>query len=305
MVMDVDLDQMRSIVVLAEHLHFGRAAAALYISQPALTKQIHKIEETLGGPLFLRKPRQLTLTRAGEVLVERARSLLRDAQVAIDISRSAVRGEAGRLRIGFGLPSLATGLPDLVQRFRRRFPGVQISMHEMSTPPQLEAIGNRTLDVGFVRLPVQTAGISSFPLFSDRLVIVVGSQRHKDSDKGLKSFANEPFILINRSASASLHAHILRTCDAAGFLPRVVQEVGELFTVLNFVRAGVGIALVPNSCRVMNVPRVRFLETQIPLAAWKIGVAFHTDSADDLTLRNFVSLVRQEFDAAGLSVGSG
>jgi len=92
MVMDVELDQMRSIVVLAEHLHFGRAAATLYISQPALTKQIHKIEETLGGPLFLRKPRQLTLTRAGEVLVERARSLLRDAHVAIDISRSAVRG---------------------------------------------------------------------------------------------------------------------------------------------------------------------------------------------------------------------
>jgi len=303
--MDVDLDQMRSIVVLAEHLHFGRAAAALYISQPALTKQIHKIEETLGGPLFLRKPRQLTLTRAGEVLVERARSVLRDAQVAIDISRSAVRGEAGRLRIGFGLPSLATGLPDLVQRFRRRFPGVQISMHEMSTPPQLEAIENRTLDVGFIRLPVQTGGISSFPLFTDRLVIAVGLQRHKDSGKGLKSFVSEPFILVSRSASASLHAHILRTCHAAGFLPRVVQEVGELFTVLNFVRAGAGIALVPNSCRVMNVPRVRFVETQIPVAAWKIGVAFHTDSANDLTLRNFVSLVRQEFDAAGFPVGSG
>src|SRR5215510_7013571 len=127
--MDLDLDQMRSVVVLAEHLHFGRAAAALYVSQPALTKQIHKIESTLGGPLFLRRPRQLTLTRSGEVLVEHARAVLRDAQLAIiDISRRAMRGEAGRLRFGFGLPSLATGLPDHVRRFRRRFHDVQISM---------------------------------------------------------------------------------------------------------------------------------------------------------------------------------
>src|SRR5262245_56785110 len=138
MSLDLDLGQLRSVVVLAEELNFGRAAAKLYVSQPALTKQIHKIERTLGSPLFLRTPRQLTLTRSGKVLIEHSRSVLRDAQLAIDISRSAMRGEAGLLRIGFGLPSLATGLPDLVQRFRQRFPGVQISMREMSTPSQLE-----------------------------------------------------------------------------------------------------------------------------------------------------------------------
>jgi DNA-binding transcriptional LysR family regulator len=295
--MDLDLGQMRSVVVLAEHLHFGRAAAALYVSQPALTKQIHKIEDTLGGPLFVRRPRQLMLTRAGQVLVEQARFLLRDAQFAIDVSRGAIRGEAGLLRIGFGLPSLATGLPDLIQRFRRRFPRVQISMREMSTPPQLEALENGTLDVGFVRLPVPASDISSFVLFSDRLVVAVGHHLAKDSRKGLRSFAREPFVLVSRSASASLHDHIIRTCHAAGFLPKVVQEVSELFTVLNFVRAGAGVALVPMSCKVMNVPRVRYLETGIPAAGWKIGVAFHNSSASDPTVRNFVAAVRGEFQS--------
>src|SRR5215470_8468594 len=128
-----------------------------------------KFEDTLGGPLFVRRPRQLTLTRAGQVLIEHARVLLRDGQLAIDVSRSAMRGEAGLLRIGFGLPSLATGLPDLIQRFRIRFPRIQISMNEMSTPLQLDALGNRTLDVGFVRLPISASEISSFPLFTDRL----------------------------------------------------------------------------------------------------------------------------------------
>jgi len=295
--MDMDLDQMRSVVVLAEHLHFGRAAAALYVSQPALTKQIHKIEDILGGPLFVRRPRQLTLTQAGRVLIEHARVLLRDGQLAIDVSRSAMRGEAGLLRIGFGLPSLATGLPDLIQRFRIRFPRVQISMDEMSTPPQLDALGNRTLDVGFVRLPIPASEISSFPLFTDRLVIAVGPQAVKDSRKGLRSFAREPFVLVTRAASATLHDHIIRTCHAAGFLPKVVQEVSELFTLLNFVRAGAGVALVPSSCKAMNVPRVRYLETGIPVAGWKIGVAFHKSSTSDPIVRNFVSAVRHDFQS--------
>src|SRR5205823_8916184 len=145
-------------------------------------------------------------------------------QLAVDVSRSAMRGEAGLLRIGFGLPSLATGLPDLIQRFRQRFPRVQISMREMSTPPQLKALEDRTLDIGFVRLPIPADEISSFPLFSDRLVIAVGRHAARDSRKGLRSFAREPFVLVARSASASLHDHITRTCHAAGFLPKVVQE---------------------------------------------------------------------------------
>ncbi|UWZ83124.1 LysR family transcriptional regulator [Occallatibacter riparius] len=291
--MELDLEQMRSVVVLAEHRNFGRAAAALFISQPALTKQIRKIEETLGGTLFIRKPRQLTLTRAGEVFVERARALLLDAKNAVDVSRSAIRGEAGLLRIGFGLPSMATGLPDLIQKFRRRFPLVQISLREMSTPPQLTALASGALDVGFVRLPIQDERIRSVPLFGDRLMIVASVHCSKKSGHGLRQFAMQPFIVVSRSASASLHDHVMRTCNAAGFSPQIVQEAAELFTVLNFVRAGAGVALVPNSCRVMNVPEIRFLNTGIASASWKVGIAYHKSRDMDPAIRNFVSMARE------------
>jgi len=295
--MEITLEQMRSVLVLAEYLHFGRAAAALYVSQPALTKQIRRIEEALGGPLFTRKPRNLTLTRAGEVMVEHARSLLRDAQLAVDVSRAAMRGEAGLLRIGFGLSSLAIGLPELVQRFRRRFPNVQISMRELSTPPQLHALRNRELDVGFVRLPVSAPELSSIALFSERLVIAVPRVIADRKGNGLKDFASERFVVVARAASASLHDHIFRTCHAAGFLPRVSQELSELFTVLRFVRAGAGVALVPSSCRIMKVPGIRYLETRISEAHWKLGLAFRTSSGSDPAIRNFISAVRQEFQS--------
>jgi DNA-binding transcriptional LysR family regulator len=295
--MDIDLNEMRSIVTLADYGNFGRAAAALFITQPALTKQVQKIEQTLGGPIFIRRPRQLTLTRAGEVLVDRARSLLLDAKSAVDLSRSAMKGEAGRLRIGFGLSSLAGGLPDLVHHFRRRFPAVQIVMREMSTPPQLEALANGTLDVGFVRLPIQDSRIDSLPLFSDRLVIAT-SRSAKRKGRGLASYAVDPFVLVSRTASASLHDHIIRTCNAAGFSPHVVQEVGELFTVLNFVRAGAGVALVPNSCKVMNVPRTQFLDTGIPSAGWDIGIAHLKICPLDPAIHRFLSAAREKFQNA-------
>jgi DNA-binding transcriptional LysR family regulator len=233
-------------------------------------------------------------------LVQHARSLLRDAQLAIDVSRSAMRGEAGSLRIGFGLSSLAVGLPEIIQEFRNRFPGIHISMRELSTLPQLKELEDRTLDIGLVRLPISVPEISTFPLFSDRLVLAVSRRRVKDLRGGLKSWSGEPFVLVARSASASLHDHILRTCHAAGFLPRIVQEVSELFTVLRFVQAGVGVALVPYSSKVMNVPGVRYLETGTSEVQWKVGVAVHTSSASDPAVRNFVAAVRQQLNAKTL-----
>ena len=133
------------------------------------------------------------------------------------------------------------------------------------------------------------------PSFSDRLVIAVGPHGPKNSRRGLRSFADESFVSVTRTASASLHDHIIGTCHAAGFVPRIVQEVEELFTVLNFVRAGGGVALVPNSCKVMNVPRIKYLDTGVSTAAWKIGIAFHNGAASDPAVSNFVSVVRQKF----------
>ena len=286
---------MRSVVALADHLHFGRAALALHISQPALTKQIRKLEATLGGALFTRRPRQLILSRAGQAFVARARPLLQEAQLAEKHFRNAMLGECGLVRIGFGIASLATGLPDLIQRFRSRFPGVEVAMREMSTPAQLEALENRTLDFGFVRIPVSSEELVVWPLFQDRLVLAVGPHTGKRARGGLASFSHEPFIGVARSASASLYDHVLRTCRAAGFAPRIAQEVSEIFTALNFVRAGAGVALVPRSSRVMHVPSVRYIETGVPAGNWNIGLAFHKSSPPDPVLGRFLSLVRQSY----------
>lgn len=289
--MALELSELRSFLVLADHLHFGEAAAALHLSQPALTKQIHKLETKVEGPLLVRGYRRVSLTPAGEILRHRARGLLREAEMAEEMARLAVHGRAGSLRIGFGIAALAARLPDILTRFRERFPAVQVSMRDMSTPDQIKALEQGDIDVGFVRLPVDRPHLVTVPVLEERLVAAI--PQGMPYRKGLSSLRNEPFVVIARSVSASFVDHLVRTCRAAGFSPRIVQEAGELFTVLNLVRGGVGVSLVPRSANLMHVPNVRLLDTGLDEAKWKIGLVWSKSEQLDPLVHNFIRLVRQ------------
>src|SRR3984893_538622 len=141
--MDVELADLRAVVVLAEALHFGRAADRLHVSQPALSKRIRKLEDRIGGPLLVRRYRDVRLTEAGRLLADRGRQLLRESEAAVALARRAARGEAGRLRIGFGIASILGLLPDALMRFRRSHPGVQLQLRDMSTPDQVEGLDRK------------------------------------------------------------------------------------------------------------------------------------------------------------------
>jgi DNA-binding transcriptional LysR family regulator len=289
--MALELSELRAFLVLANHLHFGQAAAALHVSQPALTKQMQRLETKVAGPLLVRGYRRVTLTPAGEILRDRAQSLLREAEIAEQMTRLAVSGKAGLLRIGFGIASLAAGLPGILTRFRQHFPEVQVTMRDMSTPDQIEALERGDIDVGFVRLPVERTELVTVPVLEETLVAAV--PRGMSYRKGLFGLRNEPFVVISRSDSASFFDHLVQTCRAAGFSPRIVQEVNELFTVLNLVRAGIGVSLVPRSASLMRVPDVRLLDTKLPEAKWRIGVAWRKVDQSDPLVRNFVSIARR------------
>jgi DNA-binding transcriptional LysR family regulator len=289
--MDVELADLTAIVALADALHFGRAAERLYVSQPALSKRIRKLEERIGGPLLVRRYRDVRLTEAGRLLAERGRHLLREAEATVTLSQRAARGEAGLLRIGFGIASLLGLLPGALLRFRRSHPGVELQLRDMSTPEQIEALASREIDVGFVRLVRR--------IMDERLVLALGPQTAWNARAGLRSVAAEPFIIIARARSASFYDHVLDVCGAAGFAPRIVQEAYELFTVLSLVGAGLGVSLVPRSAARMHLPGVRFRGLRQPEAAWNIAVAWHRDAANVPLVQRFVETVRAARAASG------
>src|SRR5579863_10178771 len=200
--MSLELDDLRSFLILSEQLHFRRAAAILHVSQPALSKQIRRLEDRLGGPLLLRRSRGVHLTAAGQILLQHARQIIDDSASAERITRLALKGEAGTLRIGFGIAVLARGLPHLMLRFRKRFPHVDLSVRNMSTSDQTQALSDGKIDVGFVRLPLRTNDIATIPIVKERLMIVLSEHaRHKAKD-GLAVLRDAPFILPCRADSA-------------------------------------------------------------------------------------------------------
>ncbi len=270
---DLDTALFRSFLVLAEERHFGRAAERLNVSQPALSKRLRRLEDLVGGALLIRDYGDVRLTEPGRLLLGRARVLLREADHAIELSREAVRGEAGWLRVGFGVATITRLLPEVLLRFRRAHPRVQIEMRDMSSLAQADALRRGEIDLGFVRQPLADAEIEAVPILRERLVAAVRPRSAWRDRAGLRSLAAEPFVVCSRSVSASYYDHVVALCRAAGFAPRIVTETNDLFSELQLVRAGVGVALVPSAAAAMRVPGVRLKDVGRPGAAWDIALA--------------------------------
>src|SRR5467141_3369517 len=290
--MYMDLHELKSFSVLARELHFRRAAERLCITQPALSKQIRRLEEKVGGGLFARTRRRVTLTETGRVLLPLADKLLKDSEQALTTAKEASNGRAGILRIGFGLAAVSELLPRTILRFSREYPLIKLQMSDMSTPSQLTALLQESLDIGIVRLPIASTELDSFPLIRERLLLAVPeSFRYSHRDR-LSTLRDAPFVLISPSASSTFHNHALSLCRSAGFTPNVVQESGETFTILNFVRAGSGVSLGQSAAARMRVPGVRFHELKMSESEWAIGMAWvRTCEKRDL-IQKFVDTTR-------------
>lgn len=274
--MSLSIDALRSFVVLAEELHFGHAAIRLHVSQPALTKQIKRLEYEIGGRLFERTTGRVLLTPAGDALRDRARVLIKDASALESFAKQAVLGNLERLRIGCGIATIADLLPRAVMAFRKIYPDVSLEMQDLGSQIIVEAVLDGSLDIGFVRMPVSNNRLESTIVLREQMLLAVPADRFPKS-VNLRSLRDEPFVLIARSTSETFQSHALSLCLAAGFTANVVQEAKETFTVLNLVRAGLGVTLVPGTARRMRIPGVRFYPLKSVSASWSIGMIWRRD----------------------------
>ncbi|GGH02468.1 LysR family transcriptional regulator [Silvibacterium dinghuense] len=288
--MSFSLDALRAFTVLAEELHYGRAAIRLHLSQPALTRQIQRLEDEIGGRLFERTTGMVRLSPAGETLLERARALVREGSAFEALAYQAARGEAGSLRVGFGIAAVGAILPTAVLAFRKACPNVLLELRDLGTTRQIEELIQGTLDVGFIRLPSPSAHIEAIPVLEEELLLVAAQPRLASAKIQLRDFRDDPFVLVSRSVSSTYYEHALRLCHTAGFSPQVVQEVNEWFTGLNLVRAGMGVSLAPASTQRMRVPGIRYRSLDDPRAYWRIGIAWRKDRWP--LAERFVEIVR-------------
>lgn len=290
--MNLEFSELDAFVVLARELHFRKASERLFLSQPALTKKIQRLEEKLKGGLFVRSRRRVSLTDAGKKFLPKAAKLLQDAEDALSETQAAMEGRAGSLRIGFGIASVPEILPRTILRFRKLYPDVELQMREMPSDSQVACLIESRLDAGILRMPVANRRLISVPLFSEHLVLATPADAPYRPKAGVKGLRDRGFIFVSSSVSKTFHDRVLSLCLRAGFTPRVVQEANEILTILHLVRAGLGVSLVPKSALRLKVPGVRFHELGWKEPLWRIGIAWNRNSEKLSLISALVEVVK-------------
>lgn len=255
-----DLKALRHFVVLAETLHFGRAAALLHTTQPPLSRQVAALEAELGLRLFARNARHVSLTPAGERFLADVRTLLAGLDQAVVNARAAASGEAGRLAIGFTMAAAYTVVPRYARRFSAAFPRVALALREIVSSDLAARVLEGRVDAA-IMFPVQPqAGLRQAVVFRDKLVLAMprGHRLARRKSIRLRDFANEAFVAAPRDVSPFLRTAIEQQCRAEGFEPDIHMEAQLQQTVLSLVAEGVGVALVPGAMRRLRIPEVTF-----------------------------------------------
>lgn len=253
------LDQISAFVAVAEELHFGRAADRLNMTQPPLSRQIQKLERSVGVTLLNRDNRRVELTDAGRAFLAEARRLLALVETAGDLARRVDQGAVGTLRLGFTAVSAIDVLGPLLRRLSQALPGVDVILHERVTSAQVDGLLRGELDLGLARPPFDSASLDSRVVHREALCAVVPSE-HRLAGLGRPlspdDFANER--VISYSPEQARYFHELTVRFLANAHPRIEQRVQQILTVVLLVAAGRGVALVPASARSLNIDGVAY-----------------------------------------------
>jgi DNA-binding transcriptional LysR family regulator len=246
----MELRHLRYFQAVAENHGFSRGARLLHVSQSAVSEQVADLEREVGVKLLTRERQTIRLTQPGEIFLEQARKVLSAADQAIEMARRSSRGEIGTLSLGFFTGGTGTMVPRIVRHFRRRHPGVRVSIMEMVPSLQSEALLNGTLDVGFTRPldPPFDRHLRSELLYPDPLIAVLPRTHPKAGGPvDLRALAREQFVLVARETSPALFDKIIACCSVAGFSPQIVATAGVWSSAVLLVQAGTGIAILPSN----------------------------------------------------------
>ena len=238
------LRDLEYLVALAETRHFGRAAERCHVSQPTLSAQVRKLEDSLGVALVERRPRKVALTVAGEAVVERARRMLRDAEDIQALGRASQDPLAGQLRVGF-IPTLGPYLlPRIAPRIARALPKLQLMLYEYQTASLLERTVRGELDLAILALPADTKGLVTRSLFAEAFLVAMPEHHRLTAKKRVKAsdLSGEKLLLLEEGHC--LRDQALDVCARAGIEEQDFRAT-SLETLRQMVAAGLGLTLLP------------------------------------------------------------
>jgi DNA-binding transcriptional LysR family regulator len=246
-----DLRHIKAFIAVTDSLHFKKAADSLFITQPALSRLIKGLEEAVGVELLARTTRQVALTEAGRLFLAECRDSLRVLERGVHLAQAASQGDIGHISIAYNDFSINGVLPDIIERFKEKFPTISIELTHMPSHEQHRALQDCSIDAGFMIGPLNMPGIETISCAVEDLLVVL-PLRHRlagRSSLSLKDLKDEKFILGADNSWKAFRNRFLKNCQQAGFSPNIVQEATTSTGIFGLVAANMGISVYTECVR--------------------------------------------------------
>ncbi len=283
-------------MVVAEHLHFGRAAERLRLAQPQISRRIAQLEESLNSQLFERSSRTVKLTDVGEAFLPEAIGVLKAAETARQRAMERARGRHGVLKVSANDAAMIGDATPIIRSFHTRYPEVYLAFQSegMTSLDRLELMNTGKTDIVFTHPPPprQTMDFDAVQIVNDPLIAVLPAS-HRLAALGtidVAELANEPWVIHPRENDPPIYDRIIGLCEASGFTPRVVHETAHMLTRLGMVAGGFGVNLVHSAWRNIPYPGVAYVSIE-PTDYVAVSCFWRRDNTNPLVTK-MVDIVR-------------
>ena len=303
----MEIRQLRAFVAIAESGTFTAGALRVHVTQAAISMQIRQLETEIGARVFVRAPRHVILTEAGEQLLRRARHILREHDAALDEIGELAGAERGRLRIGSASAMVLTEqLPAILKDLRKQHPAAEISVTSGTSEVLVDQILAGEVDIAFVSLPVDVRGIKTERLSEDQLVAIASPHHRLSKQKTISAYtlAGERLILGERGGNT--RRLIDQFFAQAGVTLRVAMELSRQQAIKRMVEEDMGVGIVPLQSVRDEVERGKLIRWWIEGAQinWELGIAQLSNGYDSPIMQKFVALARKDFSGGTATDGT-
>lgn len=258
----IELRHLEYFLVLADTLHYRKAAQKLFISQSALSQQIQRLEVIVGQKLFIRNNRKVSLSDSGKLFRQEAAIIVQQVERSMERWQLAVEGIRGLIRIGFVGSAMQHYLPPILKQFSKTHPKIKFYLEDLSNQAQLDALEKQQLDIGFMRANDIPSTMNLQSVYKEPFTLVL-PEAHPISSKNfvdMGQLANASFILFPNSRSQMYYQQILNICGDCGFSPTISHRSIHGPTIFKLVESGLGVSIVPKSLKDEHNYRVRFID---------------------------------------------
>jgi len=283
----MEMRLLKYFSVLAEELHFGRAAKRLHISQPPLSRQIMDLEDALGVRLFSRTKRNVQLTTYGKYLKNESDKLLGHLDLIKNHLESMKNGAVGQVKIGYVGDFMHSIFPDILSELKQTYPKIETTLLESDTESQISALRIGLIDIGFVRTPIDVKDIIINPIYKETFSLILSKSHPLSSERNipLKKLADEPYIGFSPKCPPPLSKSVMNICHQEGFSPKVIHRALQINSIVKLVEKNIGYSIIPIGPKAAFKENVKFFELKNSPERAEISLAYNPKLIDETSMK--------------------